>query len=551
VFRRGLIGYLPANLVQGLVGLLSILVFTRVLTPEAYGRYALGFSAMSLAHTLVFTWLEAALARFWPAESAGGETGAGRIMDQGSHPLASSSPGSSGGPRGRPRTVGGPPLAAPDEPGNDDGRGGETAAKASAPPYFSQSPDGGRNLLATVYRAFLRIALGFLPVCALGLWLWPADPSLKWALGAGLAAVVFRSLVKLVQERRRAAGEVMAASGLDMVQTAGGFALGAGLAALGFGAAGPLLGLGLAAAACLPFALPGELARAKGGRADPRRLATYAAYGFPVSLSLILALALATTDRFLIAALLDAKSVGAYHAAYSLANRTLDVMFLWLGGAGAPALVMALERGGQKALADSARTQAGALILLTLPAAVGLMLVARPLSEVMIGEGLRDATAGVAPLIAVGAFCSGVTTYYFHQAFLLSRRTHRLLWAMSLPAAANVALNLLLIPKMGLIGAAWAAALSYALGAVASWAFGRGAQALPIPWTTLSKCALACLLMVPAVRLVPDVGGLVELLAKAAAGGLAYACGVLLLDAAGARGQATRLFKGFQARLAA
>ena len=48
-----------------------IVVFTRLLTPAQYGQYALGFSAMALAHTLCFTWLEAAMARFYQAEAAG------------------------------------------------------------------------------------------------------------------------------------------------------------------------------------------------------------------------------------------------------------------------------------------------------------------------------------------------------------------------------------------------------------------------------------------------------------------------------------------------
>ena len=35
MFWRGVLGYLPVNIVQGVVGLLTIVVFTRLLTPEA------------------------------------------------------------------------------------------------------------------------------------------------------------------------------------------------------------------------------------------------------------------------------------------------------------------------------------------------------------------------------------------------------------------------------------------------------------------------------------------------------------------------------------
>jgi O-antigen/teichoic acid export membrane protein len=479
MFWRGVWAYLPANVVQGVVGLLTIVVFTRLLTPEQYGLYALGFSAMTLVHTVGFTWMEAAMARFFAAEQHGG-----KLAD-----------------------------------------------------HFK-----------TLYRAYTVMALVFAPLCAIGLWLWPASTPLKMALGAGLGSILGRCLIKLVQERRRAAGEAVSASALDIAQTAGGFAIGTLFAVLGLGGAAPLLGAGLAAILCLPFALPKELTFLKGGHFEAARAKHYAAYGLPISASLVLALALATTDRFLIAAFLDTKSVGAYHAAYSLANRTLDVIFLWLGAAGGPALVMALERGGREALKDAAREQASTLLLIALPAAVGLALVARPLADVLVGEGLRDAAAQVTPWIAVGGFFAGVTTYYFHQAFTLARRTKLLLLAMTFPALANVALNLVLVPRFGVIGAAWATAASYAFGAVASWAFGRRVGALPIPWETVGKCGLATGLMAIAVYAVPSIGGVAELAAEASVGLLVYGLAAWALDAAGLRTHSSRVLKDILAR---
>ena len=64
MFWRGIVGYLPVNIVQGVVGLLTIVVFTRVLSPADYGVYALAVSATSLVHTATFNWLECAMARF-------------------------------------------------------------------------------------------------------------------------------------------------------------------------------------------------------------------------------------------------------------------------------------------------------------------------------------------------------------------------------------------------------------------------------------------------------------------------------------------------------
>jgi O-antigen/teichoic acid export membrane protein len=473
MFWRGVLGYLPVNVVQGLVGLLTIVTFTRLLTPAQFGDYALGFSVMSLAHTALFTWNEAAMARFWAGES---------------------------------------------------------------------QRDGGAHHAASVYGVWGLLAAA-LPVAGLIAWTWPMHEGLRWAVLAGLAATLPRTLAKLAQERRRAAGEVRSAALLDMGQTVGAFAIGAGLAVLGFGGAAPLLGAGAGAAMALPFILPQERRHAATGRLEAARVLTHAQYGLPVALSLILALVLATTDRFLLAAFLSQTAVGLYHAGYSLANRTLDVVFIWLGAAGGPALIMALEHGGRPALKDAAREQAEVMVLLTLPAAMGLALVAAPLSQLMIGGQLAAGAAHVTPWIALSGLLGGLTTYYFHQAFTLGKRTGLLMVAMAVPAAANLGLNLVLIPRFGLDGALWATPISYGLGLAASAFMGRRSMALPVPWATLLQAGGASLAMALVVTRLPALGGLPELMLKAAVGAVVYGLIVALLDTGRLRSRAVELLR--------
>jgi O-antigen/teichoic acid export membrane protein len=481
MFWRGVLGYLPVNVVQGLVGLLTIVTFTRLLTPAQFGDYALGFSVMSLTHTAVFTWNEAAMARFWAAEA---------------------------------------------------------------------DKDDGAHHSASVYGMWA-LLVAALPVAGLIAWFWPMHEGLRWAVLAGLVSTLPRTLARLAQERRRAAGEVRSAALLDMGQTVGAFAIGAGLAVLGFGGASPLIGAGVAAALALPFVLPQEHRRALAGRFEAARVRSHAAYGVPVAMSLILALVLATTDRFLLAAFLNQEAVGLYHAGYSLANRTLDVVFIWLGSAGGPAMVMALERGGRPALREAAREQAQLTLLLTIPAAMGLALVAAPLSQLMIGGDLAAGAAHVTPWIALSGLLAGLTTHYFHQAFTLGKRTALLTAAMVIPAAANLILNVILIPRFGLDGALWATPISYGLGLAASALLGRRSMALPIPWLTLVQAAGAGLAMALVVTRLPALGGLPELVLKAGAGGVVYGLIVAALDAGGLRSRAMDLVRLRRARSAA
>lgn len=465
MFWRGVWGYLPANIVQGLVGFLAIILFTRLLSPEDFGRYALAFSAMTLAHVAVFSWLEAAMARFWAA----------------------------------------------------------------------QTPGAVQGHFASLYRTAFTLSAVFLVVAGLAIWLLPIDPLFRLALAVGLAGAPPRCLVKLAQERFRAEGEVSKSARLDIAVTAGGLAIGVGFALAGAGATAPLLGLGLAPLAALPFVLPGELRQARGGAYEAGRVRDYAKYGYPIAASLALTVVLSSTDRFVLDAWLGEAAVGAYHASYSIANRTLDVLFLWLGTAGQPALVMALERGGIDRLRIAAREQLSTFLLIGLPAAAGVALVARPLSEVLIGEELRTAAASVTPWIALSALLFGLTAYYFGQAFTLGKKTRRLLLAMAVPAGMNVILNLILVPRFGLMGAAWATAASFGLGMLATLLIGRRVVALPIPWENLARCAVATAIMALVVSRLPAFGGLVELLFDAGVGAVVYATAALTLNAAGVR----------------
>ena len=62
----------PLQIAQALAGLGAIAAFTRLMSAAEFGQYALALSASMLAHTLLFTWAEAAAFRFLPAARAQG-----------------------------------------------------------------------------------------------------------------------------------------------------------------------------------------------------------------------------------------------------------------------------------------------------------------------------------------------------------------------------------------------------------------------------------------------------------------------------------------------
>ncbi len=466
MFRAALIGYLPIKIAQGLVGLLTLWAFTRLLTPDQYGIYALVLSVMMLGHTATLTWVEAATARFQIPSVRDGATS---------------------------------------------------------------------DHLKTVYLLWLVIAGVVLPTVALIILPFSLAAEVKMAAICAAIAATVRSFAQLVEERLRADGEVSSVTILEVSLTVGGFILGLAAILTGAGSSGPFIGVILATLFSLAPRLKSELALSRGGAFERRRAAKYAGYGIPIAGSLLLAIVVTSSDRMFLAAFMTTADVGAYHAGYSLASRTLDVFFIWFGMASGPVLVRALEIGGTESLQEAAREQASFMLFLAVPAAVGLCLVAGPLADLMIGGALAAQSASIMPPIALGALLSGMTTYYLSQAFTLGVNTRGLLLTMAIPALVNAALNVALIPRFGISGSAWASVAGFFAGAVATYVIGRRVIPLPLPLGPFARALLASAVMVGVASVVNPEAPFVALALKSVLGALAYFVTAALLGSSEAR----------------
>ena len=58
-----------SNLLSGIVSLLSILLFSRLLSAEAYGYYVTMLALAALCQTAGFNWLQSSITRLHPEEA--------------------------------------------------------------------------------------------------------------------------------------------------------------------------------------------------------------------------------------------------------------------------------------------------------------------------------------------------------------------------------------------------------------------------------------------------------------------------------------------------
>jgi O-antigen/teichoic acid export membrane protein len=98
--------------------------------------------------------------------------------------------------------------------------------------------------------------------------------------------------------------------------------------------------------------------------------------------------------------------------------------------------------------------------------------------------------AAVTPWIALGVMFQGI--YLVGSiGLIITRRTTRYPLATGLAAGTSVVANALLIPRYGLMGAAWANTLAYGTLAAVTTGFSWRAYPIPYEWSRLLRIALA------------------------------------------------------------
>ena len=466
---RSMLAYIPVNLANIIASFGMIVVLTRLLNSEEFGRYALAMITMQFAHMGFFTWLEAAMARF--------QARAERENDVRSH-------------------------------------------------------------LKTLYcYAFATGAAGLAifmsVVCAI-----PVSNLMKTVLVFALASTALQVFFNLGMEAHKAAHRVKRYSLTYSTQTLLSFTIGIILILITpLREVAPYIGIIIALCIGLMIDLPFMLKRMRGGTVNLEKAKTYFNYGMPICISLLLAYALNSADMYLIAGMMGEASAGQYNAGYNLANRSLEILFVWISMAATPIAVTLMEKEGVERSREIMKDYGASLLWIAMPAATGIALVAKEFGFIL-GESVRAEAVTVMPMIAFAGVLNGLISYYAQRAFMLSGRTSMFVWAMVPPVVLNIGLNIWLIPIHGLMGAVYATVISYALGFVLAVAVGRRFYPLPIPFRATLEIGFACACMAVAVLALPDTSHLpdfVALIIKAALGASIYGAVCMAINAANSR----------------
>lgn len=412
----------------------------------------------------------------------------------------------------------------------------------------AEREDNVASHLKTLYKYGAFTAAFFWAISMTALAFIPMNTGLKSAIMFANTSTCLHLFLNLGLEAHKASHRIRRYSATFTATKILGFVFGIGLILLTpMREAAPFLGIVIAVIICLIFDLPFMLKRMRGGTAEPERIKAYFKYGMPISISLILTYALASGDMYIIKAIMGDASAGEYNAGYNLANRSLDMIFVWIAMAVTPIAVTAIEKEGLEKSQSVMRDYGAALLWIAMPAATGIALVAEP-AGFILGENVRAEAVKIMPLIAFAGVLNGMISYYAQRAFMLSGNTKMFVWAMVPPVILNIGMNIALIPKYGLMGAVYATVAAYALGLFTAVIVGRRYYPLPLPMKALAQISFACLVMAGVVLALPiseTMPDLLEIMVKASVGIAVYGIICFGIDAANCR----ELIKGLAARV--
>jgi O-antigen/teichoic acid export membrane protein len=203
---------------------------------------------------------------------------------------------------------------------------------------------------------------------------------------------------------------------------------------------------------------------------------------------------IAGADRYILSRFVDLREVGVYSVGANL-GLGLKLFLSAFENAWAPFYFGEMTQPDAKATFRVVTTYGVAILLLLL---AGLSGVAYDLVRLMTIPRYYGA-ADIVPWIGLGVALQGV--YLLTSIGLnITKRTAYYPAATGIAAVTSVAMNLLLIPRFGVLGAAWSNVAAYGVLAATAMAFSQRFYPMSYEWGRLARLVVAAALSILAAR---------------------------------------------------
>ena len=235
-----------------------------------------------------------------------------------------------------------------------------------------------------------------------------------------------------------------------------------------------------------------------------------------------------SSDKYVIGILIGSVAVGCYSPGYALGSILL--MFLSPFAVLLPAVLPEhYEKGDIREVDKYLSYSMKYYLLLTVPAAVGMSVLSKPLLYIITTPEIALGGYMVTPFVCLGAIFMGMYGIT-NNIMILEKNTMILgkLWIVV--AISNIVLNLLLVPYLNILGAAIATLICYILAFAVTAIASKKTMRLPFNMKELLKIVVAASLMGIAVYLMHPIG-IINVLISIIAGVIIYFAIIFILKA--------------------
>ena len=273
-------------------------------------------------------------------------------------------------------------------------------------------------------------------------------------------------------------------------------------------------------------------------------LKEHLSFGLPTMPGTLSAWAVSSCDRYVIGYFLGATFVGFYSPGYTLGNFLIMMIIPSLSFVLVPSLSRLYDEGRLDEVKTHLKYALKYYLMVAIPFVFGATLLSRPLLVILSTPEIAAQGYLVTPVIACAVLLFGVYSV-ISLTLILAKKTRAIGATWIVAAALNLVLNILLVPAMGILGAAVSTLVAYALASGVIVYFSLRQLTFGIEWHSIAKSLAASAVMSAVVWLIAPAQTLTVVLAVVA-GVVVYAAVLLMLK--GFNREELAFFKGLLAR---
>ncbi len=219
---------------------------------------------------------------------------------------------------------------------------------------------------------------------------------------------------------------------------------------------------------------------------------SYLKWGVPLTLNSAILWIINVSDRYMVSYFMGITAAGIYSAAYRVGEYA-SLTLMALSTVLYPTIIKSYEEGNLSETRKYLRYSLKYFMMIAIPSAFGLSVLAKPILSILTTPEFIIGTTLI-PFVAFGAVLFGFYRFCLHVIYI-TNKTHLMVRLLGTSAALNIILNIILIPRMGILGAAVATFIAYGVLGILTLLVSRRYLRFNLSATFTLKAILASAIM--------------------------------------------------------